>query len=417
MINSTVDIDTSGVGLFKSAIYGLAATGLHIKLFSDSVAGVNPEAVSNSRSAVGNIVKMVNNMSSIDISGIGSFKSAIAALKDVDLSGFVNAFNKSAAQLKPIGGNIVESLVSGIKSKRGLLLSAATDLMEALSNGINNRKTIAVNSMNKIVTDMLDKIKSKASTFISAGSSLMTKLAHGIDQQKSKVKSALSKCLSGGVTSVRDYYDNFYSAGSYLVTGLADGISENTFRAEAKAAAMAYAAYEAAKEALDINSPSKIFRGLGYSVPEGFAVGIDNLSGMVENSTVSMADVAIDGVKNSIARIADVVNTDIDSQPTIRPVLDLSDVESGAGLIGGMFGNGLTIGASSNVGTLSSMMNRINQNGGNGDIISAIDKLRNDLSGLGSTTYQINGISYSDDSAVSQAIETLVRAAVMERRM
>ena len=34
-----------------------------------------------------------------------------------------------------------------------------------------------------------------------------------------------------------------------------------------------------------------------------------------------------------------------------------------------------------------------------------------------STTYQINGITYDDGSNISNAVETLVRAARMERRI
>ena len=180
---------------------------------------------------------------------------------------------------------------------------------------------------------------------------------------------------------------------------------------------MASAAYTAAKTALAINSPSKIFRSLGYSVPEGFAMGIDRLGYMVRNSTRSMTDVAIDGVKNSISRIAESVNTDFDSQPTIRPVLDLSDVESGAGVINGLFNDQASIGVMANVGSINTMMNRRIQNGSNSDVISAIDKLRNDMRNMGNTYYTIDGITYSNGTEVADAITSLTRAIKMEGRV
>ena len=60
-------------------------------------------------------------------------------------------------------------------------------------------------------------------------------------------------------------------------------------------------------------------------------------------------------------------------------------------------------------------MNR--QNGGNGDVISAIDKLRDDLKNVNHTTYTINGITYDDGSNIAEAVKSIVRAAKVERRI
>lgn len=210
-------------------------------------------------------------------------------------------------------------------------------------------------------------------------------------------------------------YNKFKSAGSYLVDGFAEGISSNTFKAEAKAKAMAEAALQAAKEALDINSPSKVFRKLGTFIPEGFAMGIDKLGYMVKDSSVSMARTAIDGTKNAISSIANAINNDIDSQPTIRPVLDLTDVRNGASTIGSMLNRELLSVDTSSVGAISSMMNR-RQNGSNDDVISAIKDLGKTIGNGSGNTYTINGITYDDGSAVSDAIQTLVRATRIERR-
>ena len=45
------------------------------------------------------------------------------------------------------------------------------------------------------------------------------------------------------------------------------------------------------------------------------------------------------------------------------------------------------------------------------------DKLHKDLQNVGNTSYNINGITYDDGSNISEAIKTLVNAAVVERRM
>ena len=244
----------------------------------------------------------------------------------------------------------------------------------------------------------------------------MVKLSSGITSQKSKASSAFTSTLSSSITKVRGYYDDFYSAGRYLVTGFASGISANTFRAEAKAKAMADASYKAAKDRLNINSPSKVFRSLAYSIPEGFAQGIDRKTGMAVSSSRDMANSAIDATKKTLSSLGGIVLSDIDSKPTIRPVLDLSDVNSGISTMNGMFGMQPSIGAVANIRAINSMMDN-RQNGTNNDIVYAINKLGKSLGNTGNTSYTINGITYDDGSNVSDAIRTLIRAVRVEGRV
>lgn len=50
-------------------------------------------------------------------------------------------------------------------------------------------------------------------------------------------------------------------------------------------------------------------------------------------------------------------------------------------------------------------------------MVSAIDKLRKGLNDIGGPSYTINGITYDDGSNVANAVESLVRAARVERRI
>ena len=130
-----------------------------------------------------------------------------------------------------------------------------------------------------------------------------------------------------------------------------------------------------------------------------------------------MASDALTNTKKAIARVADVVNSDIDAQPTIRPVLDLSDVESGAGTLNSMFDKRIVLGSTAKVNAISSMMNSRNQNGVAEELTTAIDKLRRDLKNTGNTYYTIDGITYDDGSNISNAVQDLMRAARVERRI
>ena len=178
---------------------------------------------------------------------------------------------------------------------------------------------------------------------------------------------------------------------------------------------MASKAAEAAEKELDEHSPSKVGVRICRYFTMGVANGIMDFSDKVGNSSVSVARTAIDGTKNVIARIADSINTDIDTQPTIRPVLDLSNVKNGAGSINGMFDMNPSIRTMSNVGVISKLMNS-SQNGTNDDVVSAIENLGRKMTKSTGDVYNVNGITYDDGSNISDAVKTLVRAAKMERR-
>ena len=130
----------------------------------------------------------------------------------------------------------------------------------------------------------------------------------------------------------------------------------------------------------------------------------------------SMASGAINSLKAMSASISDLAMGDVDMQPTIRPVLDLSEVKTGAAAVSGLFSNGPTVGVRSNLNAINVAMNNKLQNSASDDIVSAINKLGAGLENNRGDTYNFGDFTYDDGSEVSNAIKTLVRAARVERR-
>lgn len=290
-------------------------------------------------------------------------------------------------------------------------------MINGLIKGMQSKLPSLKTMTNNMLMSTSQSIKSRASMFSTAGQALATKLASGFSSKKKAVTTAASSCLTSAVTTIRGKYNSFYSAGSYLVTGFKNGISENSYKAAAKAEAMAEAAVEAARKALKINSPSKVFKAIGSGIPEGFAMGIGMLGSTVDKSVSDMASTAIDSARSTMGTILDALSSDMDAQPTIRPVVDLSEVKTGANAISGMFAGTQSIGVQSNLSAINLAMNRKLQNGTNDDIISAINKLNDGLDGNRGDTYNFAGITYDNGNEISEAVQTLVRAAKMGRRV
>ena len=130
---------------------------------------------------------------------------------------------------------------------------------------------------------------------------------------------------------------DWVGVGTSIVQGMMTGIQSKSEELAQVAAETALRALEAAKEALGIASPSKEFAKLGMYSNQGFAIGLNRFSGVVETASAGVGYSAMSALKESITNISDIINNDIDISPTIRPVLDMSDIKSGGLLIDKMF--------------------------------------------------------------------------------
>lgn len=410
LAKSLVGFDNSGIKDFK-----IKPLGESLSSYSSSVSTINIGAVNSSIVSARSLASFVKSLSGIDTSGVSSFKRAIAELSTVNVSGIIKAFSSASGKLKGVGGNLITSLVGGMKAKQGSVKSVAASTMTAFAAGLNSKKATAIKIVTTMISDMLKAIKSKNNSFKAAGVALITNLISGINSKRAAVNSAVKSCLAGAASSLRSYYGSFYSAGSYIAQGFANGIRSGSFAAKTAATAMANAAKNAARRALDENSPSKEFYKIGAFAGQGFVNALYDYADVSYKAGSVIADYARDGLNKAVSKAADIINSDIDTQPTIRPVMDLSDIVNGSRTMNKLLGEGAPVSVMANVGSISSMMNR-NQNGVNSDLVSAINKLRGDLSNIGNTTYTVNGVTYGDGSEISKAVRTLVRAAKIERR-
>ena len=389
-IAGLVGLDTSGIDSFN-----VDSIGDSLNSYNSKVAGFNVGAVNGSIVAANNLRSFISSLVSFDGSGVSAFNSAIDELSTANVAGVVEAFSGASAKLSTAGSDMINGLIKGMQSR-----------IPAINTTVRS-----------ITTSTSKTITSNASSYATAGAALIAKLASGMTSKQKTVSSAMTSCLAKAVTSIRSYYRSFYNAASYLVDGFCDGIDKNTWKAEAKAKAMAEAADEAARDALDINSPSKVFREIGSGVPEGFAIGIGMFGNKVDNAVSGMASTAITSTRSAMTTVLDALNADMDAQPTIRPVIDLTDVKTGANAIGSLLNTENTVGVMTNIGAVSSIMNGRHQNGSESEVVSAINRLRKDLGNVGNTTYTVGNITYDDGSNVSEAVRSLVRAARTERRV
>lgn len=75
---------------------------------------------------------------------------------------------------------------------------------------------------------------------------------------------------------------------------------------------------------------------MGAYSSEGMFLGLQSYAKKVEDAAFGVGDGALQALRKSVSNMADIVSSEIDTNPTIRPVLDLTDVKSAAGKISGI---------------------------------------------------------------------------------
>lgn len=128
------------------------------------------------------------------------------------------------------------------------------------------------------------------------------------------------------------------SLASAILSGMTGGLSDGAWRVISIAAGVARRALAAAKSALGINSPSKEFYKVGSWSTEGMADGFSKTSGVVESAASKVGTSAVSAIKKSMEGISESVSSQVDMNPTITPVLDLTKLTEDAGKISGLIG-------------------------------------------------------------------------------
>ena len=387
----------------------LGELGNGISNLNSNMSGVDATKLSTVATSISDFVTTINSTVDIDTSKLQGYVDAVGKLNEVDLSNLQSQLETIKTAMGTDASGDMSGIASGISGQSTAFGDAGTALGTALQNGFNSSIATFAPQVVTMLNTMEAGISNESGNFSTCGNTLAQALAQGFSDGSSYLASAISTAMGNCVAAVGGYYDSFYSAGANVAQGFANGISDGAYAARIAAQAMANAAASAAQQALDEHSPSKVFARIGSYASMGMAQGIDKMSYMVIDSVDSMSKSSIESLRTAMSNINASVGTDIDANPTITPVLDLSNVQNGAKILNTMMSS---IGASN----LSASINTSRNFTGNSDVVSALDSLRGDLSNLGRPSYNIGGITYDDGSNIAIAVGDLIRAVRLERR-
>ena len=123
------------------------------------------------------------------------------------------------------------------------------------------------------------------------------------------------------------------STGENAGEGLVEGLLKKKKRIREASADVAGTIVNAANERLQVNSPARTMIRTGKFAGEGLAIGLLSFVGKVSDAGHKVGEATIKAVEDSIKTVWDILNGDLDLNPRIVPVVDMSNVRNSAAYI------------------------------------------------------------------------------------
>ena len=322
----------------------------------------------------------------------------------------LQAINGLATVIEQKAGDFYEAVKNLVTAIIHALITILTNLWEDVKTAVSKLANSA----------FVEKIREKTAAAKEAVGNIFKKMKAKIEQWKAKIKQAVQNVMKKFIQPIIDFKnkvkdkikemidkalnflkkdktkDDWKDAGKDMILGLLNGIKEMAEGIWDAVTGIAEGALDAFKTFFKINSPSRVMRAQGEYLGEGLALGIEDSTGLVEDSMEAMGKDSLMAMDDALQAAYDLIDEDID--PTITPVLDLSKVQSGMNQMNGLFGSRKV--------SLDGASNAVNSTRSNG-----MSDLANTIRGLKTNT-ENNSISINVYGAEGQDVNELADAVV-----
>ena len=221
--------------------------------------------------------------------------------------------------------NLIMALVDALLQNVPQMVDSGLQLIQGILTGIANNIQGIVEAAANIVINFINGISNSLPGIIDAGINLIISfvqgLADGIRNNSQKMTDAgldLAKAIIDGIV-------NGIGAGVQAVIDAALNLANNFL--------------SGLGNFLGIHSPSRETYAMGKFLDQGLANGITQFSGIVEDSADDLGGSVLDSLSSSMSALSSMLDDNIDYDPTIRPVMDLTQIRKDASALDGMIGN------------------------------------------------------------------------------
>lgn len=395
VVSTTIPAVALAFSVLGPAIYGLAQNiGLAIAYLMASVGQGLDGLLTGIAEGIEEIIASVGE-------GIGRGLTGLSeGLSDISKS--ISEVGTSVGDV----GDGIERFGNGIRTLEGIAWISTASGMLSIAKAM---KDLNQNKFDGDTTDITN--------YVNAINLMVVTIENLSSRMRTAGRNLASSFGSTLVSTIRSYYSSVYSAGQYVVSGFINGINSKTAAAKSAARALGNATNAALKSALQERSPSKISYHFGEYYGQGLVNGMDDTSNKAEKSATNLGRSAIKGLKYAISKVSEIMSDNMDANPVITPVIDLTNVKSGGRQLNGMLTDmtNKSIGLSSSVSLANSVSSGMRssmevQDSSVADSIkNLINTLKDNDSATVNNTFNINGTNAKEiASEVSKILQTQV---------
>ena len=210
-----------------------------------------------------------------------------------------------------------------------------TELKTKLQNGEITPEEMAQLMVDNPTAGVPEDAADKGEEIATAGTNAATET---VKNAQGDVANAIVSTINGASATAKEQAsDSAETVGENYDKGVARGINKHIGIVTAACMSMATQMTRATNNTLEVKSPSKVGARIGMFFDMGIGRGVTkNAARFVVSPTEDMATNMIDTLKAALTGVNDLV-TDDTMFPTISPVLDLTNVQNGAGRMHDLF--------------------------------------------------------------------------------
>ena len=347
------------------------------------------------------LAKWVTGIGSFIMNGVSSFFGGALEKGKTLVEGIGQGIQNGKDFVVKKASEIGSTAIKGVGKVRDWA-KQATASANAYGHKLANSKNPIKRAAGSMIVGATNTIKGVSKTFGTFASSASKKFSAEIKAGSSPAKAAGKALVAGAKAAFNNIKTSFRTFGENAAQGFKNGINSLISSVAEKAREMVRKAKNAAKSEQNSNSPSKDFMEYGGWAAQGYAIGMTNRKNslLIEDSARKMVGLAkgiamgadfgsaswsldsnpaMRSLAYAMAQISDTVDSDIDANPTIRPVIDMSNVNHNASAISALFNDKKLQASLDATGQIQSDLDRklAIQNGASS--MKSIDKLANKL--------------------------------------
>lgn len=331
-LNVSKKLETSLLGTFASCITTLGAA---VGQFYVDTGAADPKALDH---IIGQIANLHNLMLILTASqyDISNFAESLRQLGETSAKSFIDSFTEAASDASEAATGLMNSFLETIDTFKHDIEWKGLSIVVVLSMAIGAAADVYVKSVGKtIITKLGEGVDSKKTDVQSMGRRTVLEFCagvsglNGINGTDGLLKGAGKHMVDKAIEGIEDERDRFEKQGNYSAEGYAEGIRDMAWEAAEEAARMVRDAAQAAADAQKSASPSKVYMGLGKDGIDGYILGFVKNTSRVVKAVTSVGKAGISAMQKTIDKTLSLVDGNLDYEPTITPVMDLSELTTG----------------------------------------------------------------------------------------